>query len=213
MGTYIKGIHGGTSGKVGNVIGAHWKDIDYWRSLSRKSNKPATQLQLDVRFIFGMVRAFLKPVKGLIKMGYASAKSQTPMNAAIAYTISKGVTGVSPNFIINYEKVKFSTGPLDAPTGTDAMTTDPASVGVTWLPAAVNLGDNKPTDKAVVLIYNPTQNAYVMSDTAAVRSALTASVTVPGYFSGDLVHVWLLFMDAAGKRLSDSVHAGAVTVQ
>lgn len=33
MGTIKQGILGGFSGKVGNVVGASWKGIDYIRSL------------------------------------------------------------------------------------------------------------------------------------------------------------------------------------
>jgi hypothetical protein len=33
------------------------------------------------------------------------------------------------------------------------------------------------------------------------------------FFSGKLVHTWLAFTNAAGKKSSDSLYTGAVTVQ
>ena len=39
MGTIKKGILGGFSGKVGTVIGAAWKGIDYMRSVSTSVSK------------------------------------------------------------------------------------------------------------------------------------------------------------------------------
>ena len=214
MGTYIKGIHGGTSGKVGNVIGANWRSIDYWRSLSRKSNKPATQEQIDVRYIFDMVSKFLKPAAGLIKVGYPQEKNKTAMNAALSYHITEAVTGVSPNFTIDYKKAKFCKGPLLAAQGTVASAVASGSVGATWLASGGILGDYKSTDKAVILIYNPAQGAYVMQGDGAVRDDLEVTVTVPASFVGDLVHVWMYFIEATGKypRLSNSVHVGMVTV-
>ena len=214
MGTYIKGIHGGTSGKVGNVIGANWRSIDYWRSLSRKSNKPATQEQLDVRHIFDMVSKFLKPAAGLIKAGYPKEKNKTAMNTALSYHITNTVTGVSPNFTIDYKKAKFCKGPLLAAQGTFASAVASASVGVTWDASGGVLGKYDNADKAVILIYNPTRGAYVMLGDGAIRSDLEVTVTVPASFVGDLVHVWMYFMEASGKNplLSDSVHVGMVTV-
>ena len=212
MGKFIKGIHGGVSGKVGNVIGSHWKDIDYWRSLARKSNKPATQKQVDVRYIFEMVRKFCKPVSALIKLGFASAKSQTPFNAALAYNISNAVTGLSPNFTIDFDKVVFSTGPLEKPEGTSAFALTPAKVGASWREKAGTLGEYKATDEAILVIYNTAQKNFVMVENAAVRSDLEASVTMPADFVGEDVHVWLVFREVGTNRLSNSVYMGMVTV-
>ena len=42
MGTINKGILGGFSGKVGNVVGGTWKGIDYMRSKSNHRKFTAT---------------------------------------------------------------------------------------------------------------------------------------------------------------------------
>ncbi len=78
MAKFLKGILGAFSGKVGTVIGACWKGIDYMRSLPKKSTKPPTQLQLDARYQFNLVTGFLRPISGLIKKGFQSAVGQTP---------------------------------------------------------------------------------------------------------------------------------------
>ena len=46
MGIIKKGILGGFSGKVGNVVGASWKGIDYIRSLPSTVRNPRTPRQV-----------------------------------------------------------------------------------------------------------------------------------------------------------------------
>src|SRR3546814_20920324 len=63
MGSFNRGIHGGFSGKVGNVVGAHWRGIDYMRSLPRVSKgRPVTEEQLMHRVRFAAAVAFAKPI-------------------------------------------------------------------------------------------------------------------------------------------------------
>jgi hypothetical protein len=47
MGTIKKGVLGGFSGKVGSVVGASWKGIDYIRSLPASVKNPRTEGQVD----------------------------------------------------------------------------------------------------------------------------------------------------------------------
>jgi len=52
MGTYVKGILGNFSGKVGTVIGSNWKTVNYMRSLSGKRKGTPTSAQLEQQMKF-----------------------------------------------------------------------------------------------------------------------------------------------------------------
>jgi hypothetical protein len=49
MGTIKQGILGGFSGKVGTVIGASWKGINYMRSIPQHVKNPRTAGQVSQR--------------------------------------------------------------------------------------------------------------------------------------------------------------------
>ena len=70
MGTIKKGILGGFSGKVGTVVGSSWKGISYMRSLPLKVRNPRTLRQLDQRSKFAIALGYLKPLNGLLRIGW-----------------------------------------------------------------------------------------------------------------------------------------------
>ena len=49
MGKIGKGILGGVSGKVANVVGASWKGIDYLRAKPQSVANPRSVLQVNQR--------------------------------------------------------------------------------------------------------------------------------------------------------------------
>lgn len=54
MGVISQGILGGVSGKVGNVVGASWKGIDYLRIKPSNVANPRTEGQVSQRTKFAL---------------------------------------------------------------------------------------------------------------------------------------------------------------
>jgi hypothetical protein len=214
MGKFLKGILGGFSGKVGAVIGAVYRGVDYMRSLPRKSNKPATQAQLTQRLIFQIVIGFFRPINSLIKIGYQSYKGkQSPINAAVAYHIDKAVTGVYPNLSIDFPKVKFSKGHLLRPSIVGVESVATAKVKFEWLNNAPTIGTSTAaTDLATLLVYNPTKELFLSVEDIAARSALSFTLPVPADWIGDNVHCWMSFVSVNRKEVSDSAYLGVTVV-
>ncbi|PTS97369.1 hypothetical protein DBR11_17340 [Pedobacter sp. HMWF019] len=214
MGKFLKGILGGFSGKIGNVIGAVWRGVDYMRSLPRKSNKPATEAQLIPRLKLKVVVGFLRSINDLIKLGYQSYKGkQTPMNAAVAFHIDKAITGVYPNLNINFPKVVFSKGHLLRPSAPGVESVTPAKIKFEWLNNAPATGSSTAaTDMATLLLYNPDKEQFVTAEDVAARSALTFTLSVPAEWIGDDVHCWMSFVSVNRKEVSDSVYVGTTAV-
>ena len=49
MARISKGILGGLSGKIGNVVGSSWRNIDYVRAKGKYSQKEPSEKQLSVQ--------------------------------------------------------------------------------------------------------------------------------------------------------------------
>ncbi|WP_229707698.1 DUF6266 family protein, partial [Sphingobacterium alkalisoli] len=98
MARFLKGINGAYSGKVGNVIGSSWRNVDYVRSLSKRSNKPASADQLAQRAKFALGVSFLSPIKDLLNLGYSDALQgrSTGYNKALQHLLANGIMGDYP---------------------------------------------------------------------------------------------------------------------
>jgi len=104
MGTISKGILGGFSGKVGTVIGGTWKGISYMRSIPTSVSNPNTPAQLEQRAKFSTIVKFLQPLTGFLRFGFKSqAIKMSAFNAAMAVNFKNAITGVFPNFEIDYQ--------------------------------------------------------------------------------------------------------------
>ncbi|MDR6783327.1 hypothetical protein ABIE26_000185 [Pedobacter africanus] len=214
MGIIRQGILGGFRNKTGSVVGAYWRNRDVIRGLPRASNKAATQLQINQRFKFGMVTAFVARLSGFIDMGFGSGGGSTSaMNQAVAYHLSNAITGVAPNFTIDYTKVKINKGKLLLANGIQVAITAAARIDFTWLNTVPDGKYKDATDRANVVVYNPTKDTFVVLPSAAARSALGYNLIVPPDYSGDQVHCYISFSSIIHKKLvSDSEYIGEFTV-
>jgi hypothetical protein len=211
MGTYKKGVLGPFSGKVGTVIGSTWNGIEYMRSLPKASTKAATDLQLTQRTKFGFANGFLGPISSLLNQGFKSqAVGKTGFNMASSHLISECITGVYPDFDIDYAKVLFSKGALEGAWSAGVTSSLVGQIELNWDDNS-GFGTAKPTDKMVALIYNPAKSKFVYTlENGAVRSAGSDIISMPAQFAGDTVHVWIAFMKSDKTSFSTSIYVGEI---
>jgi hypothetical protein len=212
MGTIKKGILGGFSGKVGTVVGASWKGIAYMRSLPQKVKNPRTELQLMQRAKFALTLNFLKPMNGLLRTGWKLyAHRQSPINAAMSYTIANAITGTYPDYSIDASKVFVSRGSLTPAHNASANAAAGRTVIFAW---GDNSGSNvaKQTDKALLAIVNPAKSEAVFDAAGAERSAGTQSVSLPADWLGETVEAYIGFISEDGRDVANSVYLGTITV-
>lgn len=113
MARYKNGINGTFSGKVGAVVGASWRGIDYMRSVQKAITKPASQTQLSQRLKFKLVTGWLTPLRDLVWIGYQFYMgSQTPVNGCVGYHLKEAIRGEAPDYRIDFPKAVFSRGEL-----------------------------------------------------------------------------------------------------
>ena len=211
MGKISQGILGGLSGKVGNIVGGSWKGIDYIRIKPSSVANPRTEGQVNQRNKFTITLEYLQATKDFIKIGYKSfATKKTEFNAAMSYVLNNAVGGIAPNFTIDYSLALLSRGPLS---GVLNGTTDLATAGQVsfdWDDNSAE-GNANVTDKAMVLVYNPSKKESISILNGVDRTAGSQIVTIPGTYAGDTVHLFMAFVSADGGLVSNSVYLGSGT--
>lgn len=219
MGTIKKGILGGVSGTVGNVVGANWKGIDYLRVKPADVSNPNTTLQSTQRLKFAAVLRFLQPITEFIRIGFkAYAVKMSAFNAAFSFNFHQALTGEYPDFAIDYTKAMVSRGNLPGAVNAACASTEAGKVNITWTNnAGGNIADD--TDTVLVVVFNPTLQKAIYLVNAGTRADEAAEVTVPADFSGETVHCYIGFMAIGSvlngqvkNSISDSAYAGSVAV-
>ena len=99
-----KGILGGVSGKVGQVVGGSWKGIDYVRSYVVPAD-PQTELQMNQRAKFYFAKSIASFLLTSIIQPFwaAHAVKMSSFNAFLKYNINKcdSETGFTTNNVIS----------------------------------------------------------------------------------------------------------------
>lgn len=211
MGKIAQGILGGLSGKVGNVISGNWKGIDYLRIKPSSVANPRTVGQVNQRNKFTVTLEFLQPNLAFVQKGYKNyAVKMTQFNAAMSYVLNNAITGVEPNFSVDYPIVFLSRGNLS---GAVNPTTDLATLGEVTFSWDDNSGEGNAntTDKAMLLVYNLTKKESISQLEGADRTVGTDTVIIPSTYAGDTVELFMAFIAADGSRVSNSVYLGSGT--
>jgi hypothetical protein len=209
MGILRKGIFDGFENKTGPLIGRRVKGKSVISAVQHRTTKPRTQAQLDQQLKFELVVRFLCWFKGLIAVGFRDpAGKRNSFNTAIKYNFKNIITGASPDYQIDYPKLVYSRGSLFGPNN-PTVGLGAYEVAINWQPDGQNQF-NQHTDKASFLVYCPGKNAFVILISLVERSALGYSVAIPQDFAGHQVHVFMSFVSADGKVVSDSAYLGSI---
>jgi|LSQX01.2.fsa_nt_gb hypothetical protein len=210
MGIIKKGILGGFSGKVGNVVGASWKGIDYIRSLPSTVRNPRTPRQVKQRTKFSLVQGFLTSMTPFIRIGFKNyAGGQTAMNAALSYNIQNGIIGEGADIDLDYPNLLVSRGSLFSTTNT-SLECDYGEVTFGWQPVVA--GNASVEDTVKFLMFNPAKGESVYNDKELTRSQSESFVDVPSTWVGDTVECYLTFISEDGKEVSNSKYMGNIEI-
>jgi len=211
MGKINQGIRGGLSGQVGNVIGGTWKGIDYLRIKPSSVANPRTEGQVDQRSKFSTVLRFLQPMTDFLRVGFKLyANKMTQFNAAMSYNLNNAITGSYPNFMIDYANALVSRGNLVGAFNA-AVASSGGLVEFTWDDNSGS-GNAQPTDKALLVVYNPEKDESIYDEAGVERTATAQSLGMPASYVGDDVEAFIGFISEDGKSVANSVYIGSVTV-
>lgn len=212
MATFKGGILGGFSGTVGAVVGSIWKGLFTMRGKQQYTTNPNTPAQQAQRAKFRVMIQFLRPLLGIIRIGYNSlAIGITEFNAAMSYNVKEAIAGVSPDFSVDYPKVKLSSGTLIGALNPSANSPIAGDVEFMWddnTDGALALS----SDLAYVAIVCPAMGLAVAKNSTCPRDMGSCIVTLPVVFSGKQVQCYIFFKQADGVEVSDSTFVGAIEV-
>ena len=113
MGKYKNGINGPFNGKVGKVVGASHRGVDYMRSLPDLRVDKPSEKQIRQRMIMTLISGWLKPLKTIITVGFKALTSgATPLNTLFALIFKEALIVNGNDVSINYKNVVLSKGEL-----------------------------------------------------------------------------------------------------
>jgi len=211
MAKYGRGPFGRFFGKMGNVVGSKWKNVDYMRLKPDRKRTTSSEAQLEQQLKFLAATEFLGTCIGLINQTFMSVSDKmTGYNRALQYTLKNAITGISPDFTLNYSMVLISQGDLPEETDAKAVAA-PNGVTFNWTYSTNEVGLSQPTDKAILLVYCEALKRSVYTLKGADRSTGTATLNVP-HFKGQVVQTWISFISADGKEIATSLYTGPVTI-
>lgn len=211
MGRIKNGILGGFSGKVGSVVGASWRGIDYMRSMPRTSNKPATVAQLAQQNKMALFRGFLLGVDDIVEKCFQNIEKYTPMNDALSYNMLNSVEGSYPEQSINFANFMFSKGELRGVWSPKVVSEKSNTLDFSW-----ENGNLMPLcaadDQVVLVIYDPQENYFCRLQQAAQRADKKASIILPKCSKGHSVHCYISFYAERLRKSSTNEYLGQVVV-
>jgi hypothetical protein len=212
MATFEKGILGGFSGKVGNVVGTRWRGKNVMRSLPQRGNYTPTVKQEEQRQKFKTVIGFLSPIVDVLNLYFGNPQGdKSRSNLATSYHLKNAVVSSPLGMVMDYAKVLISKGDLR---GIDGGTLTAGAAQTLVFGWQDNSGQGKATatDTLMVVVYAPDLNLFYNNLAVATRDATTATVTLPLFMTGFEVEVWASFSKPDTNFAALSTYMGAITV-
>lgn len=201
MGIIRRGILGGFSGKVANIVGSSWKGIAVMRSLPLSVANPRTPRQVAQRDKFSLMSKFASQllsvwIKPLWDRG---AQQMSGYNAFVKENIDAMVLNdvVRPTFGIMSRGVLGATQVVPSSIAGSVQT-------LTWGTALSNSLQSATDLAYIVLVEDRTGAVLGHSSGLVPRSAGTASVTFDSPSGEETVFAFLAFANADGTRMGDS---------
>lgn len=208
MGKINRGILGGVSGKVANIIGGSWKGIAYLRSLPLSVSQPNTAAQVNQRTRFSMLVfvAKLMLLDIVQPLWNRLAVKQSGYNMFIQQN--------SPNFnqsgVVDPSLFLIADGNA---TGAPILSMLASSITDE---CTINWNDNSgsgtalATDKVFIGLYDQANDEWYAFQTSATRADETVILSgLTGLTSPGTLHGYLAFKSANGLKISGTSHGTA----
>lgn len=205
MGIFKNGLFGGISGRVGNIVGASWKGVEYVRSLPAIRVDPKTKKQIKQRNKMSVTMEFMKTVTPYVRVGFQMyvTDSLTAFNAAMSFNMKNAISTDADNVSLDYSKVMVSRGPLFITPNIKAERAT-GKIIITWDKTLSE--DAKRSDQLMVVAYNSFKQQSVYDLNAGKRSLSLTSIEIPLDWKKDKIEVYVAFKDAEGGVVSDSIY-------
>lgn len=202
MARYTSTTFGKISGKYGNAVAAVRKDGLCILKVYRVASNPNTAGQKNQRGKFGFVMKEINCLRSVFTRNFGG---QYGINKVVGIAMKTTVTGESPNFTLDYSKLKIADGNLYTTSEMSLESVTNNILRVNW--GAELFADASHSDKVNIVVLHPQTKFVKLSYDCANRIEGKVDIEVPsGWVEGNL-HAWIYFSSAVGNRLSESKFA------
>lgn len=175
---------GSLLGRLGGMVGATWKGIDYVRKMVIPFN-PQSAGQTGTRTVFAFLVAMGRRINSTILKDnlVPKPKKMSPFNAFIKNNqpmIDAGVVTIA-------DMVIAKGGLFQPPNVVLTVGGDTDDVIVAW--DGDLEGEAEATDNILIVVWNETKNLFAF-ETTKIRSDVTATISITEA-SADVIHAWL----------------------
>ena len=180
-------------GKVGQTVGAKWKNLSTIRTYTKPSN-PNTADQQKVRGVFAEMTSFVALFADQIKyLSALNTSGQSVRNAIIQANKSQIMGGA-----FNKDTLIISKGGLQKVAG-EAANQSAGKVTVTWTtPTATNFTENA---KLVAVMVQPESGLVEVAEADAKAATLSGEIT----FASGSVDIYVYYLDKRGSNKVASI--------
>ena len=180
-------------GKVGQTVGAKWKNLSTIRTYTKPSN-PNTADQQKVRSVFAEMTSFVALFADQIKyLSALNTSGQSVRNAIIQANKSQIMGGA-----FNKDTLIISKGGLQKVAG-EAANQSAGKVTVTWTtPTATNFTENA---KLVAVMVQPESGLVEVAEADAKAATLSGEIT----FASGSVDIYVYYLDKRGSNKVASI--------
>lgn len=206
-----QGIFGAISGTLGPIVGGMWKGIPYLRQRPKKgkNKKPRTAAQIanEEKFKFG--NNWLIPFHPFVAIGFNNqASGKTAIAAAFSANYLNVISGVHPNFVVDYPKVIISKGKLPPLENPAVLLTAPGVLEITWQP---NTGTKTSyNDQLMLVLYSPELKIADGFIGSANRADGQYTFTFDQQLAGKVLEVYLTVVSLDRKKVANSRYMGRI---
>lgn len=210
MGVIKRGILGGFSGSVGNVVGSSWKGIATMKAKPLSVANPNTAGQVAQRTKLANAVAYAKEIlTATIKpLNDRFASGQSGFNLWLSRNIDQfaAVPPAAPaNIVMSQGNV---TPAASMSFGIDDSSNQASGF---WLDNTGS-GDALATDEAYTVLYNRNTNDF-LEDNSAIRSDGGNTIAIPAtWLTGHVVDCYVSFRRADGTKVSNTAYFQATIV-
>ena len=193
MGKIKRGLLGGFSGKVANIVGGSWKGIAYMRSLPLSVSQPNTAKQLnqraEIRQIVQVATTLLSwVIKPLMDRAAVMMSGYNLFISKNAHLFPAG------SFVVdNASQLVISEGVMDSTAiATGSLSSSTGILSLTWIDDS-DEGFKLATDEAHVAVIDKNGNAIGTTTPLSLRSSEAISLTSRESVAGDKYNIYLAF--------------------
>lgn len=200
----------GLSGRIGPIVAYVVDGKQMYRTYT-KTDKPKTENQKANQSKFGLVSSSISPLYKVIKEGF---KDEKITFGGVCGKISReAVTGVSPDYKIDYSKIQIAKGDIKSPENISCdVDKDAKIVTLSWEPMTSSPGLRGGEDKFQIVCFNESFPKEIITINKYSIDMGEAAVEIPERWNLADTHLWVYIKSWDGERNSDSVYFTIATL-